>query len=211
DLLKDGGILTFISSNKWMRAKYGEKLRKFLKEKTILKEIVDFGGYKVFDATVDTNIVVFEKKPSANVNKFFYLNVSDDFDGKDLYGYFNRNASVMRQEDLSDSVWTLADDKVLALKKKIEEKGIPLKDWGLNIYIGIITGFNEAFIIDTETRDKILANCKTDEERKRTEEIIKPVLRGRDIGKYYYKWAGLWIIGTFPALNLNIDNYPALK
>ncbi|WP_428086185.1 Eco57I restriction-modification methylase domain-containing protein, partial [Caldisericum sp.] len=77
DLLKDGGILTFISSNKWMRAKYGEKLRKFLKEKTILKEIIDFGGYKVFEATVDTNIVVFEKKPSANVNEFFYLNVSD--------------------------------------------------------------------------------------------------------------------------------------
>ncbi|MGC8965163.1 MAG: Eco57I restriction-modification methylase domain-containing protein, partial [Brevinematia bacterium] len=188
------GILTFISSNKWMRAKYGEKLRKFLKEKTILKEIIDFGGYKVFEATVDTNIVVFEKKPSANVNEFFYLNVSDDFDGKDLYGYFNRNASVMSQEDLSDSAWTLADDKVLALKKKIESIGKPLKDWDVKIYRGVLTGFNEAFIIDTETRDKILANCKTDEERKRTEEIIKPVLRGRDIEKWRYKWAGLWII-----------------
>ncbi|MGC9073747.1 MAG: Eco57I restriction-modification methylase domain-containing protein, partial [Caldisericum sp.] len=210
DLLKDGGILTFISSNKWMRAKYGEKLRKFLKEKTILKEIIDFGGYKVFEATVDTNIVVFEKKPSANVNEFFYLNVSDDFDGKDLYGYFNRNASVMSQEDLSDSAWTLADDKVLALKKKIESIGKPLKDWDVKIYRGVLTGFNEAFIIDTETRDKILANCKTDEERKRTEEIIKPVLRGRDIEKYYYKWAGLWVILAKFGFYKEAHFYPAL-
>ncbi|MGC8735096.1 MAG: Eco57I restriction-modification methylase domain-containing protein, partial [bacterium] len=80
---------------------------------------------------------------------------------------------------------------------KIEKNGRPLKDlenWNININIGINTGFNEAFIIDTKTRNEILANCKTDEERKRTEEIIKPVLRGRDIGKYYYKWAGLWVI-----------------
>ncbi|MGC8796153.1 TaqI-like C-terminal specificity domain-containing protein, partial [Thermodesulfovibrio sp.] len=70
----------------------------------------------------------------------------------------------------------------------------PLKDWDVKIYRGVLTGFNDAFIIDTETRNRILANCKTEEERKRTEEIIKPVLRGRDIGRYYYKWAGLWVI-----------------
>jgi hypothetical protein len=194
DLLKEGGILTFISSNKWMRAKYGEKLRGFLKEKTYIKELVDFGGYKVFTATVDTNIIIFEKKHFNNDNEFFYLNVSDDFDGKDLYGYFNGNASVMSQEDLSDSAWTLADDEVLAIKKKIERIGKPLKKWGVKIYRGILTGFNEAFIIDTAKRNEILSNCKTEEERKRTEEIIKPILRGRDIGRYYYKWAGLWVI-----------------
>jgi len=194
DLLKDNGTLTFISSNKWMRAKYGENLRKFLKEKTILKEMIDFGGYKVFSATVDTNIIIFEKKSFDNVNEFFYLNVSDDFDGKDLYGYFNGNASVMSQNDLQDTAWTLADDKVLALKKKIESLGKPLKDWDVGIFYGIKTGLNKAFIIDTETKDQILANCKTDDERKLTEETIKPILRGRDIGKYSYKWAGLWLI-----------------
>jgi len=70
---------------------------------------------------------------------------------------------------------------------------------------------NEAFIITTKTREEILANCRTEEERKRTEAIIKPILRGRDIKRYYYEWAGLWIIGTFPALKLNIDDFPALK
>ena len=69
-----------------------------------------------------------------------------------------------------------------------------MKNWDVKIYFGIKTGYNEAFIIDTETRNRILANCRDEEERKRTEEIIKPVLRGRDIERYKYKWAGLWII-----------------
>lgn len=194
DLLKDNGTLTFISSNKWMRAKYGENLRKFLKEKTILKEMIDFGGYKVFDATVDTNIIIFEKEKEQDKNEFWYLNVENDFDGKDIIEYFNKKGNVIEQADLSDSAWTLADDKVLALKKKIESVGKPLKDWDVGIFYGIKTGFNDTFIINTAKRDEILANCKDDSERTRTEEIIKPILRGRDIGKYYYKWAGLWVI-----------------
>lgn len=194
DLLKDNGILAFISSNKWMRAKYGENLRKFLKEKTILKELIDFGGYKVFDATVDTNIIIFEKGKVQDKNEFWYLNVENDFDGKDIVEYFNRKGNVIEQADLSDSAWTLADDKVLALKKKIENIGKPLKDWNVKIYRGILTGFNDAFIIDTKTKEEILANCKDDSERTRTEEIIKPILRGRDIHRYGYKWAGLWVI-----------------
>ena len=194
ELLKNGGILTFISSNKWMRANYGEKLRKFLKENTLIKELIDFGGYRVFTATVDTNIIVFEKNKFDGNNEFFYLNIGDDFDGVHLAQYFNEKANVMSQKDLNDSAWTLAEDKVLALKEKIEKIGKPLKDWDVKIYYGIKTGFNEAFIIDTYKRNEILANCKTDDERKRTEEIIKPILRGRDISKYYYKWAGLWLI-----------------
>jgi len=194
ELLKDGGILTFISSNKWMRANYGEKLRKFLKENTLIKELIDFGGYRVFAATVDTNIIVFEKNKFDGNNEFFYLNIGDDFDGVHLAQYFNEKANVMSQKDLDDSAWTLAEDKVLALKEKIEKIGKPLKNWDVKIYRGILTGFNEAFIIDTKKKNEILANCKTDDERKRTEEIMKPILRGRDIGKYYYKWADLWLI-----------------
>jgi hypothetical protein len=105
-----------------------------------------------------------------------------------------RDWKIMYQNKLSDNAWTLANENVLDLKEKIERIGKPLKDWDIKIYYGIKTGYNEAFIIDTETRNRILANCKDEEERKRTEEIIKPVLRGRDIEKYRYKWAGLWII-----------------
>jgi adenine-specific DNA-methyltransferase len=125
--------------------------------------------------------------------------------------YINQNWQTIPQEKFSDNVWTLADEKVLAIKEKIERIGRPLKDWDVKIYRGVLTGFNEAFIIDTETRNRILANCKDEEERKRTEKIIKPVLRGRDIGKYYYKWAGLWVICTFPSKSIDINRYPALK
>jgi hypothetical protein len=93
----------------------------------------------------------------------------------------------------------------LNLKTKIEKAGKPLKDWDVNIYYGIKTGCNEAFIIDTPTKEAI---CKADP---KSIEIIKPVLRGRDIHKYYYEWAGLWLISTFPSLHLDIDKYPAVK
>ena len=194
DLLKDNGILTFISSNKWLRAQYGEKLRKFLKEKTENKKIIDFGGYKVFNATVDTNILIFKKAIPDPSHEIPFVNIEDDFNKNNLTEYFERKKIAIKQSELSDSAWTLADDKVLALKKKIEKTGKPLKDWDVKIYRGVLTGYNEAFIIDTETKNTILKNCKDEDERKRTEEIIKLILRGRDIGRYYYKWAGLWLI-----------------
>jgi len=191
-LLKDGGILSFITSNKWMRAKYGENLRRFLKNNTEVLKIIDFSGFKVFDQTVDTNIILFRKgKPSS---QHFIKFVEIKSDVENVIEYINQNWQTIPQEKFSDNAWTLAEEKVLAIKEKIERIGKPLKDWNVKIYFGIKTGFNEAFIIDTETRNRILANCKDEEERKRTEEIIKPVLRGRDIGKYSHKWAGLWVI-----------------
>ncbi len=89
--------------------------------------------------------------------------------------------------------------------------GTPLKDWDINIYRGVLTGCNEAFIITTEKRNEILENCLTAEEREKTEEIIRPILRGRDIKRYGYQWANLWLIGTFPSKKYNIDDYPAVK
>ena len=86
-----------------------------------------------------------------------------------------------------------------------------LKDWDINIYRGVLTGCNEAFIISTEKRDEILANCQTEEERKRTEELIRPILRGRDIKRYGYNWAGLYLIATFPSRHYDIEQYPAVR
>lgn len=192
DILRNNGILCFISSNKWMRAKYGEKLRKFLKENTKVLTLIDFGGYPVFEQTVDTNIILFQKAKPDNNHQVKFVNVGK-IDG-DVIEYISKKQNIILQQKLSDNAWTLADERVLALKEKIEKIGKPLKDWDVKIYFGIKTGFNEAFIIDTETRNRILANCRTKEERKRTEEIIKPVLRGRDIEKWRYKWAGLWLI-----------------
>jgi len=211
-LLKNTGILSFISSNKWMRAKYGENLRKFLKDNTAVLKIIDFSGYKVFEQTVDTNIILFRKGKPANWYPVNFVEIKSDV--KNVIEYINQNWQTIHQEKFSDNAWTLTDENVLALKEKIERIGRPLKDWDVKIYFGIKTGFNEAFIIDTETRNRILANCKDEEERKRTEEIIKPVLRGRDIGKYYYKWAGLWLIYIpwhFPLHNDNSISGASLK
>jgi adenine-specific DNA-methyltransferase len=246
-LLKQKGVLAYITSNKWMRAKYGENLRKFLKEKTTIIKLIDFGGYRVFEQTVDTCILLFKKEKPPKGHTFEFLTVPSDV--KDLESYLRKrskylieqetetvlkrveswsdvktwqelrdwqtayvgNWQTMLQEKLSNNGWTLGDDKVLSLKEKIEKVGKPLKEWDVKIYFGIKTGYNDAFIIDTETRNRILANCKDEEERKRTEEIIKPVLRGRDIERYRYKWAGLWIICTFPSKKIDIEQYPALK
>ncbi len=93
----------------------------------------------------------------------------------------------------SDS-WVILSPIEQSIKKKIEAVGTPLKDWDINIYRGVLTGYNEAFIINTEKRDEILANCQTEEERKRTAELIRPILRGRDIKRYGYDWNNLWLI-----------------
>ena len=110
----------------------------------------------------------------------------------------------------SDS-WVILSPIEQSIKRKIESVGTPLKDWGVNIYRGILTGCNEAFIIDENKRAEILARCVDAAERERTEQIIRPILRGRDIKRYAYEWAHLYIIATFPAKHLNIEDYPAVK
>ena len=110
----------------------------------------------------------------------------------------------------SDS-WVILSPIEQSIKRKIEAVGTPLKDWDIQINYGIKTGFNDAFIISTEKRNEILANCNDADERKRTEELIRPILRGRDIKRYGYDWADLWLIATFPAQRYKIDDYPAVK
>ena len=95
----------------------------------------------------------------------------------------------------SDS-WVILSSIEQSIKHKIESVGTPLKDWGVNIYRGILTGCNEAFVIDETKRAEILSRCQDDAERKRTEQIIRPILRGRDIKRYGYNWAGLYLIAT---------------
>ena len=110
----------------------------------------------------------------------------------------------------SDS-WVILSPIEQSIKRKIEAVGTPLKDWDINIYRGVLTGCNEAFIIDSHKRDEILANCQTEDERKRTEELIRPILRGRDIKRYGYEWAKLYLIATFPSRHYDIEQYPAVK
>ena len=110
----------------------------------------------------------------------------------------------------SDS-WVILSPIEQSIKRKIEAAGAPLKDWDIQINYGIKTGFNDAFIISTEKRNEILTNCKDANERKRTKELIRPILRGRDIKRYSYEWANLHLIATFPARHYDIEKYPAVK
>ncbi|EHA5121621.1 class I SAM-dependent DNA methyltransferase, partial [Campylobacter coli] len=196
NVLKDNGVLSYITSNKYTRAGYGEALREFLLKNVKFLEYTDLNGIKVFDsATVDTSILCFEKSKSKD-NKFKYLALSNEILKTCAYDIgLYKDFAEFSQNSLSKESFTFSDENASALKAKIERIGTPLKEWqGLNIYRGILTGYNEAFIITTEKRNEILANCKDEAEKERTAKLIRKMLRGRDIKRYSYEWAGLWVI-----------------
>ncbi|EDO9716913.1 class I SAM-dependent DNA methyltransferase [Campylobacter jejuni] len=222
NVLKENGILSFITSNKYTRAGYGEALREFLLKNTCILKYIDLNGIKVFDsATVDTSILCFEKSKSKD-NKFKYLALSNEILKTCAYDIgLYKDFAEFSQNSLSKESFTFSDENTSALKAKIERIGTPLKEWqGLNIYRGILTGYNEAFIITTEKRNEILAKCKDEAEKERTAKLIRKMLRGRDIKRYSYEWAGLWVINAHNGYKnqngekveaINIENYPSLK
>jgi hypothetical protein len=205
-LLKQNGILSYITSNKYTRAKYGKEFRKFILDNTDILEYIDFNGVKVFEsATVDTSILSYQKSHTKD-NVFVYCDIDEHYKkGEDLERFIAQNGFEYNQSDLSIESFSFSSPQELVIKKRVEEIGIPLKEWNVNIYRGILTGYNEAFIIDGETKDELI---KKDP---KSSEIIKPLLKGRDIKRYSYEFADKWLIGAFPALNLNIDDYPAIK
>ena len=212
-LLKQGGICNFITSNKWMRADYGESTRKFLLEKTNPIILIDFGGIKVFKtAKVDVNILLYVKEKSTFNT---WACAVKDKELKKLSLYVRQHAKPTRFD--SAESWVILSNIEQRIKAKIEAIGTPLKDWNINIYRGILTGFNDAFIISKSKKDEILANCRTPEERKKTDEIIRPILRGRDIKRYGYDFADLYLINTHNGVKekgikrIHIEDYPAVK
>lgn len=112
--------------------------------------------------------------------------------------------------------WSILSEIELSIKTKIEAAGTPLKDWNVDIFRGVLTGYNDAFIISSEKREEILANCADESERQRTAAIIRPILRGRDIKRYGYSWSGLWLINTHNGTKeglerIHIDDFPSVK
>ncbi len=216
-LLKDRGFNAFITSNKYTRAKYGAKLRELLLKKTTIVSYMELNALKVFEsAAVDTSIMSFIKQTPPKESDFNYYEPTPD-DKSDLK---SARSLPMKQNALSTESFIFADATLLDLRGKMESVGTPLKDWDIQIYRGILTGANEAFIITTEKREEILNACKTQEERKRTEALIKPILRGKDIKRYSYEWAGEWVINTHNGYTSNlkskippvdIEKYPTLK
>ncbi len=225
NLLKEKGFSAFITSNKYARAKYGTKLREWLLKKTTIASYMELNALKkVFEsAAVDTSIISFIKQAPLKESDFKYYEPTEN----DKENLKNTPSLLMRQNALSTESFIFADTTLLDLRDKIEQSGTPLKDWGIQIYRSILTGCNEAFIIPTEKRDAILKNCddvQKDErgmsERERTKELIKPILRGKDIKRYSYEWADLWLINTHNGYTssikskippIDIEKYPATK
>lgn len=216
-LLKEKGFNAFITSNKYARAKYGAKLREWLLKKTTIVSYMELNALKVFEsATVDTSIMSFIKQTPPKESEFKYYEPTPN-DKDDLK---STPSLLIKQNALSTESFIFANATLLDLRDKIESIGTPLKDWDIQIYRGILTGANEAFIIPTEKRDAILNACKTQEERERTEALIKPILRGKDIKRYSYEWADLWVINTHNGYTsslkskippIDIEKYPAIK
>ena len=219
ELLSAEGILCYITSNKWMRAGYGESLRQLLMEQSTPLTLIDFAGVKVFEsATVDTNILLTSKQKGAT-SETRALTFPKEATSRDLYNLrdFVRQHAAPMTFPSDGSSYIILSPIELSIRRKIEAVGKPLKDWDVKIYRGVLTGCNEAFIITTEKRDELLAQCQTEEERQRTAELIRPILRGRDIKRYSYDWAGLWVINTHNGVKeegippINIQEYPVLK
>ncbi len=216
-LLKEKGFSAFITSNKYARAKYGAQLREWLLKKTTIVSYMELNALKVFEsAAVDTSIMNFIKQTPPKESDFKYYEPTPN-DKDDLK---NTPYLSMKQNALSTESFIFANATLLDLRDKMESVGTPLKDWDIQINYGIKTGANEAFIIPTEKRDEILNACKTQEEREHTERLIKPILRGKDIKRYSYEWAGEWLINTHNGYTsslkskippIDIEKYPALK
>ena len=208
NLLKPNGCLCYITSNKWMKAGYGKELRQYFVSETNPVLLIDFAGVKVFDtATVDVNILMLQK--AINVQRTFAC-ITQGINGLQNLSVFVQQQGVEFNFASSDS-WVILSPIEQSIKRKIEAIGTPLKDWNIQINYGVKTGFNDAFIISTEKRNEILANCQTEDERTRTAELIRPILRGRDIKRYGYDWASLYLIATFPSCHYDIEQFPAVK
>ena len=212
-LLKQGGICNFITSNKWMRAGYGQATRKFFLEHTNPLILIDFAGIKVFEtATVDVNILLYVKEKTT-FNTWGCTIKDNELKKLSLYVRQHGGKTTFS----SDESWVILSEIEQRIKAKIEAIGTPLKEWNVNIYRGILTGYNDAFIIDKAKKEEILANCQSEEERKKTDELIRPILRGRDIKRYGYDFADLYLINTHNGVKekgikrIHIEDYPAVK
>jgi hypothetical protein len=209
NMLRPGGILTYITSNKWMRADYGKPLRHLLAHEVRLLRLIDFGSVQVFKtATVDTNILIAQKDIPAQQLKACRFTLDYTF-GTPLDAHIASNEITIPTPD-DESVWSVSDKDTFDITQAIKKAGKPLKDWkiikkdaqGLEIEVnairmnyGIKTGYNKAFIISTDDRKNILDKVATSGEPvERYKTLFRPILEGKHIKRFRAEWEGLWVI-----------------
>ena len=198
------GVLAYITSNSWLKAEYGRPLRGWLAKRHTPLRLVEMGK-DVFDAIVDASVLLVReggdgrgkaRVPAVDLDRF-----SDDGGFPPPEGAWSE--SEVRPDGAAP--WSILSAIEWCVLDKMRAAGVPLGDWDVRINMGIKTGYNEAFVIDDATRNALVA------EDPGSEEIVGPVLRGRDIRRWRAQWAGKWLIATLPSLQLDIDNYPAVK
>lgn len=209
-LLKNKGFLTYITSNKWMRAGYGKSLRKFFVSANPVL-LVDFGQTMIFEnAIVHSNILVLQK--ATNAKNTITVQFQDEYykPGISIESYVKSHS--INAKKLSEEIWAIAESKDVVIKEKFEKIGKPLKSWQITYNYGIKTGYNEAFIVDGKIKDELIAKDP------KNKEILKPILRGRDTRRYYCNFADYWLINSHNGLKskgikrINVqDDYPIIN
>ena len=181
NLMKENGEFSFIISNKFTQANYGKVLREFITANTRIREYFDFSGVPVFDnATVDASILSFAKRSYLkDSEKLDYCNVSKEIINTTIESYLSDNSKQYSQSRLNSERWSFEEGESFLLKEKVKGQGVELKDWDIQINYGIKTGFNDAFFIDEETKEKLI---KADP---KSRDVIKLLVRGRDIEPFY--------------------------
>ncbi len=187
-LLREHGVLTYISSNKYFRAAYGQKLRQFLSTQSRIHQVIDFGDAPVFTAIAYPTIVVTEKIRDGN-QTFRALNWEMGQPLAQFEEVVNSLSFSMPQKELNGDGWQFADDTSLRLMERLRQAGTPLGEYVHGrFYYGIKTGLNEAFVVDRETRDRLIA------EHSSSAEVLKPFLRGRDVKRWTVDYQDLWLL-----------------
>ncbi|RLC69862.1 MAG: hypothetical protein DRI81_19905 [Chloroflexi bacterium] len=202
-LARPGGVLTFISSNKFFRAGYGKPLRAYLRGNTRLKTVIDFGDLPIFEATTYPCVLVAAARPPDDEATVQALNVNRVATLERLADAVQRDGWPQLQQSLRQDGWALQPPQVMALLEKLRGSGTPLGEYvNGRFYSGIKTGLNEAFAIDQPTRDQLIA------EDTRNAEVIKPWLRGRDLKRWIVSWSHLYVI--YIPWDFCIKKYPAI-
>jgi hypothetical protein len=201
NLIKKNGILSYITSNSWMRTKYGKRLRNYFQEKTNPLILINFEDSQVFEsAIVESNILILKK--SSFQKKLEAVNIDKAFNGNgSLSNYFLANKISI--SNLNDEGWIIANEELVNLKNKVEKGNKTIKELGYYIVRGFTTGCNNAFYIDKSTKDTIES---IDEKSK---DIIKPILRGRDLTRWKASFANTYALVMIKGIN--ISNYPAVE
>lgn len=201
-LLNSGGVLSYISSNKYFRAGYGKKLRNYLASKTSIAQLIDFGDAPIFTAIAYPSIIIARKTaPNANQTRTLTWTPGQPLD--EFVHVWKAHSFLLAQQELQADGWQLEAPAVLRLLDKLRNAGTPLGEYVRGrLYRGIITGLNEAFVVDRATRDQLIAAHPS------SAEVLKPYLRGRDVKRWCVESPDLWLI--FTRRGINIQQYPAI-